>query len=50
MEVVLRDPGSVEARALGSDDLLDGEPVPIGSGRLFEHPGEEPESLAVGEV
>jgi len=41
VEMVLGDPGGVEAAMLGVDDLLRGEPLPFGRARDVEQAREE---------
>jgi hypothetical protein len=45
MEMVLGDPGRIEAEAFGMDDLLGGQPVALGSVRHIEHASEEAQAL-----
>jgi hypothetical protein len=41
MEMVLSDPGRIEAEPLGVDDLRSRQPVALGGLRLIEQTGEE---------
>ena len=45
VEMVLGDPGAVEALPLGMDDLLGGEPVAFAGRRIVEDAGEEAQSF-----
>ena len=45
VEMMLRDPGGIEAAALGLHDLRGGEPIALGGVGLVEQPREEAQSL-----
>jgi hypothetical protein len=45
VEMVLGDPGRIEATAFGVDDLRGGQPVPLGGVRLIEQPREEAQAF-----
>src|SRR5262245_63061544 len=46
MEMVLGNPGRIEAQALGMRDLLGGEAIALGRGRLIEQAREKSQALS----
>ena len=46
MEMVLSNPDRIESQALGTDDLLGGQAIALGRGRLIEQAREESQALS----